>query len=130
MPLEFIPTSRLMAAILLEGNLLQVIDIPLEDDRLQGSNLLAMVLLDTFHRTTRHSFVDGSVRMKMVYIISRLTQGIAKIDTIYPGWYAGRALHIHLKVFVGGKVYDNGTFSEAVNAYTGQIFFNVYPILF
>jgi hypothetical protein len=119
-----------MAVILLAGNLLRVIDIPLVNDRLQGSDLPAMVLPDTFHRTTRLSFVDGSIRMKTVYIISRLTQGIAKIDTIYPGWYAGRALHIHLKIFVGGKVYDNGTFSEAVNAYTGQIFFNVYPITF
>jgi protocatechuate 3,4-dioxygenase beta subunit len=33
-------------------------------------------------------------------------------DTIYPGWYRGRAPHIHLKVHVGGSV-----------VHTGQLFF-------
>jgi protocatechuate 3,4-dioxygenase beta subunit len=33
-------------------------------------------------------------------------------DTIYPGWYRGRAPHIHLKVHVGGTV-----------VHTGQLFF-------
>jgi hypothetical protein len=33
-------------------------------------------------------------------------------DTIYPGWYPGRAPHIHLKVHVGGSV-----------VHTGQLFF-------
>jgi protocatechuate 3,4-dioxygenase beta subunit len=38
--------------------------------------------------------------------------GIAVFKTIYPGWYAGRAVHIHLKVHVGGSV-----------VHTGQLFF-------
>jgi protocatechuate 3,4-dioxygenase beta subunit len=33
-------------------------------------------------------------------------------DTIYPGWYRGRAPHIHIKVHVGGSV-----------VHTGQLFF-------
>jgi protocatechuate 3,4-dioxygenase beta subunit len=33
-------------------------------------------------------------------------------DTIYPGWYSGRAPHIHIKVHVGGSV-----------VHTGQLFF-------
>lgn len=33
-------------------------------------------------------------------------------DTIYPGWYRGRAPHIHVKVHVGGSV-----------VHTGQLFF-------
>ncbi len=38
--------------------------------------------------------------------------GIARFTTIYPGWYQGRAVHIHLKVHVGGSV-----------VHTGQLFF-------
>jgi protocatechuate 3,4-dioxygenase beta subunit len=37
---------------------------------------------------------------------------MAEFATIYPGWYQGRAIHIHLKVHVGGHV-----------AHTGQLFF-------
>jgi protocatechuate 3,4-dioxygenase beta subunit len=38
--------------------------------------------------------------------------GLARFTTIYPGWYAGRAVHIHVKVHVGGRV-----------VHTGQLFF-------
>jgi protocatechuate 3,4-dioxygenase beta subunit len=38
--------------------------------------------------------------------------GLAIIETIYPGWYQGRTPHIHLKVHVGGNV-----------VHTGQLFF-------
>src|SRR5258706_441847 len=30
-------------------------------------------------------------------------QGQATFRTIYPGWYQGRATHIHVQVFVGGR---------------------------
>jgi protocatechuate 3,4-dioxygenase beta subunit len=39
--------------------------------------------------------------------------GLAVFTTIYPGWYRGRAVHIHVKVHVGGNV-----------VHTGQIFFS------
>jgi protocatechuate 3,4-dioxygenase beta subunit len=38
--------------------------------------------------------------------------GVATIRTIYPGWYMGRAVHIHVKVHVRGNV-----------VHTGQLFF-------
>jgi protocatechuate 3,4-dioxygenase beta subunit len=38
--------------------------------------------------------------------------GTVKFSTIYPGWYPGRAVHIHLKVYVGGR-----------DVHTGQLFF-------
>jgi protocatechuate 3,4-dioxygenase beta subunit len=38
--------------------------------------------------------------------------GLAVFTTIYPGWYRGRAVHIHIKVHVGGSV-----------VHTGQLFF-------
>ena len=39
-------------------------------------------------------------------------KGVATFKTIYPGWYRGRAVHIHIKVHVGGNV-----------VHTGQLFF-------
>jgi protocatechuate 3,4-dioxygenase beta subunit len=38
--------------------------------------------------------------------------GLATFQTVYPGWYTGRAVHIHVKVHVGGNV-----------VHTGQLFF-------
>jgi hypothetical protein len=34
--------------------------------------------------------------------------GLAVFDTIYPGWYRGRAVHIHVKVHLGGNVVHTG----------------------
>jgi protocatechuate 3,4-dioxygenase beta subunit len=48
--------------------------------------------------------------------------GVARFATIYPGWYQGRTVHIHLKVIQGGtaaSAYDGGT-----DIHTGQIFFD------
>jgi protocatechuate 3,4-dioxygenase beta subunit len=39
--------------------------------------------------------------------------GLATFKTIYPGWYQGRAVHIHVKVHVRGSV-----------VHTGQLFFS------
>jgi protocatechuate 3,4-dioxygenase beta subunit len=39
--------------------------------------------------------------------------GVARFTTIYPGWYQGRTVHIHVKVHVGGAV-----------VHTGQLFFS------
>jgi protocatechuate 3,4-dioxygenase beta subunit len=40
------------------------------------------------------------------------SNGMADFTTIYPGWYEGRTIHIHLKVHTGGHV-----------SHTGQLFF-------
>jgi protocatechuate 3,4-dioxygenase beta subunit len=39
--------------------------------------------------------------------------GLARFLSVYPGWYQGRAVHIHVKVHLGGTV-----------VHTGQFFFN------
>jgi protocatechuate 3,4-dioxygenase beta subunit len=39
--------------------------------------------------------------------------GLALFKTLYPGWYQGRATHIHVKVYLSGNV-----------VHTGQFFFN------
>jgi protocatechuate 3,4-dioxygenase beta subunit len=43
--------------------------------------------------------------------------GMAKFTTIYPGWYQGRATHIHLEVFVNNVLKKTGqiTFSETIS---------------
>ena len=38
--------------------------------------------------------------------------GVALFKTIYPGWYPGRAVHIHVRVYLGGNI-----------VHTGQLFF-------
>ena len=44
--------------------------------------------------------------------------GLALFTTVYPGWYQGRAVHIHVKVHVGGSVVHTGQlfFPDAVTA--------------
>jgi protocatechuate 3,4-dioxygenase beta subunit len=39
-------------------------------------------------------------------------KGVARFTTIYPGWYSGRTVHIHVQVSAGGNV-----------LHTGQLFF-------
>jgi protocatechuate 3,4-dioxygenase beta subunit len=39
-------------------------------------------------------------------------KGLAVFDTVYPGWYRGRTVHIHVKVHLGGRV-----------VHTGQLYF-------
>jgi len=43
--------------------------------------------------------------------------GVAKFTTIYPGWYAGRATHIHIEVYVNNvmKKTTQICFSESTN---------------
>ena len=48
--------------------------------------------------------------------------GVAEFATIYPGWYAGRALHIHLKVHAGGTA-SGDTYKGGHVSHTGQLFF-------
>jgi protocatechuate 3,4-dioxygenase beta subunit len=48
--------------------------------------------------------------------------GLAEFQTIYPGWYTGRDIHIHMKVHVGGATAD-GTYDGGTVAHTGQLAF-------
>jgi protocatechuate 3,4-dioxygenase beta subunit len=52
------------------------------------------------------------------------TAGMAKIDTVVPGWYVGRATHIHVRVHNGGVVAD-GRYRKGHISHTGQIFLPV-----
>ncbi|MGV9274866.1 intradiol ring-cleavage dioxygenase [Streptomyces griseosporeus] len=48
--------------------------------------------------------------------------GVAEFTTVYPGWYVGRALHIHVKTHAGGTV-SNGTYHGGHVSHTGQLYF-------
>jgi protocatechuate 3,4-dioxygenase beta subunit len=48
-------------------------------------------------------------------------QGIAEFATIYPGWYAGRTIHIHLKVHLGGNAATE-KYAAGHVSHTGQLF--------
>ena len=47
--------------------------------------------------------------------------GTASFSTIYPGWYEGRAIHIHLEVRVGGTA--GASHAGGHVAHVGQLFF-------
>jgi protocatechuate 3,4-dioxygenase beta subunit len=59
-----------------------------------------------------YSGVQGNAGTFMRGIQRTDRNGLALFDTVYPGWYRGRAVHIHVKVHVGGNV-----------VHTGQLFF-------
>jgi len=61
------------------------------------------------------------------YVGIQLTNasGVATFDTIYPGWYVGRATHMHIKVHLGGTYISSSSYySGATYVHTGQLFFN------
>jgi protocatechuate 3,4-dioxygenase beta subunit len=60
-----------------------------------------------------YSGVQGSVGTTFMRGIQPTdAKGVAEFLTVYPGWYQGRAVHIHVKVHLGGNV-----------VHTGQLFF-------
>jgi Dioxygenase len=60
-----------------------------------------------------YSGLNGSRSTFMRGIQRTNSKGLAVFHTVYPGWYTGRTVHIHVKVHVGGSV-----------VHTGQLFFS------
>jgi len=58
-------------------------------------------------------FGQGAANRTFMRGIQRTNlNGLALLKTVYPGWYQGRTVHIHVKVHVGGNV-----------VHTGQLYF-------
>jgi protocatechuate 3,4-dioxygenase beta subunit len=58
-------------------------------------------------------FGSGSSSRTFMRGIQRTNaKGLAQFRTVYPGWYQGRTVHIHVKVHAGGNV-----------VHTGQLYF-------
>ncbi|KAG5645662.1 hypothetical protein DXG03_005499 [Asterophora parasitica] len=74
-------------------------------------------LLSAFPRTNEHeTFLRGAWPTD--------ANGVAQFTTIFPGYYTGRATHIHAKVFPAWTTHPNGTFSAERLLHTGQFFFD------
>src|SRR5437879_4439249 len=59
-----------------------------------------------------YSGVLGNTGTFMRGIQKTNAKGVALFQTVYPGWYQGRTVHIHVKVHIGGNV-----------VHTGQLYF-------
>jgi protocatechuate 3,4-dioxygenase beta subunit len=62
-------------------------------------------------------FGDGASNRTFMRGIQRSNaKGLAQFRTVYPGWYQGRTVHIHVKVHVSGNVVHTGQlyFSDAM----------------
>lgn len=68
-------------------------------------------------RGPRH--IDATRFLRGVQITN--DQGIVEFATVYPGWYAGRAIHLHLKVHLGGDR-SADTYAGGHVSHTGQLF--------
>ncbi|RKK77970.1 hypothetical protein BFJ71_g16622 [Fusarium oxysporum] len=49
--------------------------------------------------------------------------GVAEIQTIFPGFYVDRAIHIHVQVYTDWVLHKNGTIMSGTIAHTGQVYF-------
>ncbi|MFD3502657.1 intradiol ring-cleavage dioxygenase [Streptomyces sp. NPDC058676] len=52
------------------------------------------------------------------------SSGVASITTVYPGWYRGRCVHIHIKVHTDVTLTSDGSFTGGQELHTGQLFFD------
>ncbi|MFJ2511925.1 intradiol ring-cleavage dioxygenase [Streptomyces griseoviridis] len=50
--------------------------------------------------------------------------GVANLTSVYPGWYRGRCVHIHVKVHTGVTLTSDGSFTGGRELHTGQLFFD------
>jgi protocatechuate 3,4-dioxygenase beta subunit len=66
-----------------------------------------------------HALTDHLNFLRGVQITD--AQGRAAFTTIYPGWYAGREIHIHLKVHIDGADKDS-RYAGGHVCHTGQLF--------
>ncbi|WAU79846.1 intradiol ring-cleavage dioxygenase [Streptomyces sp. Qhu-G9] len=51
------------------------------------------------------------------------SDGVARITSVYPGWYRGRCIHIHVKVHTEVTLTSDGSFEGGQELHTGQLFF-------
>ena len=75
---------------------------------------IAGAKVDVWHANALgvYSGVQGNTGTFMRGVQPTNAHGLALFETVYPGWYTGRAVHIHVKVHLGGNV-----------VHTGQLFF-------
>jgi protocatechuate 3,4-dioxygenase beta subunit len=76
-------------------------------------------IVDIWHADSAgmYSGVQGNAGTFLRGLQRTNAHGLATFETIYPGWYQGRATHIHVKVHLGGNVVHTGQlfFADALN---------------
>lgn len=80
------------------------------------------------HPNGSHPWHHPNVTDDLVWlrgIVQTDEDGVAEFDTLMPGWYPGRTVHVHLKVHVPYHTYSNETklYLDSHVAHTGQLFF-------
>jgi len=75
---------------------------------------IAGAKVDVWHANALgvYSGVQGNTGTFMRGVQPTNAHGLALFETVYPGWYTGRTVHVHVKVHLGGNV-----------VHTGQLFF-------
>ncbi|KAK2602110.1 hypothetical protein N8I77_008670 [Diaporthe amygdali] len=52
------------------------------------------------------------------------SEGVMEMKTVFPGFYAGRSLHVHSQVYTDYTLFPNGTISSGYLVSTGQLYFD------
>jgi hypothetical protein len=79
--------------------------------------------------TDRNGVVQFTSMLSFQVVFTQLksihsTLQLLTYSAIFPGYYTGRATHIHTKVYPEWKVLPNGTFTSNHLAHVGQFFFD------
>jgi protocatechuate 3,4-dioxygenase beta subunit len=89
---------------------------------------IAGAAVDVWHCSALGVYSDESVEQTVGKTFLRGVQltdsaGTARFVTVYPGHYAGRAVHVHVKLHVSGEL-SAGNYSGGHVCHTGQLFFD------
>ena len=52
------------------------------------------------------------------------SEGVVQYTSIFPGYYSGRATHVHVETHLNGTILPNGTYTGGSIAHIGQFFFD------
>jgi protocatechuate 3,4-dioxygenase beta subunit len=65
--------------------------------------------VDIWHCDAAGVYSEGTSGRRFLRGIQRTdARGLAVFRTIYPGWYPGRTVHIHVRVYLGGNILHTG----------------------
>ncbi|CAE7155620.1 unnamed protein product [Rhizoctonia solani] len=85
-------------------------------DAYSGADSTAAASMLNTVPTDQESFLRGTWQAD--------SDGHWTMHSVFPGWYSGRSIHFHVKVYENGSVAENGTFIAGRAMHTGQFFFN------
>ncbi|CUA75487.1 hypothetical protein RSOLAG22IIIB_05918 [Rhizoctonia solani] len=85
-------------------------------DAYSGADSTAAASMLNTVPTDQESFLRGTWQAD--------SEGHWTMYSVFPGWYSGRSIHFHVKVYENGSVAENGTFVAGRAMHTGQFFFN------